>query len=803
MKTKRNARKISAIGAALLMAAAFIGCDGNGNDTSDNGDGTGKGPNTPQSTVISEKNLSSLVKKPVYGESPVTTAIDTTQYSSAAIVWTYAGGGAVSGTFNASADIAAAFTLAPKSGYTFAGFTGPFTHTGAKNVSHQKAENKVTVTVTFEKLPTTPPAPPAPQEKWVLAGSSGAGSDKSEIRTNAAFYLQPNTVYEVEANYKIINALFVVRLVGNTDYAAGNWAIDGQASATLNGKTLTGDGFELDGVYVAPWWGPGGNFDLFFGGDNDAWHTKKIRIKTKVGFNGSENPHLIIRFNDNDYDGAINYGDRAWVNYVCVRKVDSGTLNGAVTGKNLVTNAAWDDASATSAPYGWTYDDLEGMAAFKRTVATVPAYVTDVETPPVIPPPPLGEVKVKFYNPGQDPFKVPVTGNYPQTLFDYPFTGFGKLCEGYSQTLEWLPDVDYVFLPNTEYTARITFKKFNQIAWMTYTAYNGNLNQLEISNVGGLPNGGTSYKGYASGDNYVVEIRFPKTGAARGTRELLFSEDFSGTSLDTSKWDDTANESRQGKSSWRGNKRISVSGGNLAIGAYKVNEIWYGDNPGSDADWIETGCVRTGMRIDNDAKWEHSYGYYEARIKPMKRYLNDRNVPWGAFWLTGRLVTEWGGRDQESFKYSAKIGTEIDILETIHNDELGGHNAALHWNGYDFNPVNGLRLHRGRTLGNGPDNWFQSNIYDGNFHTFALDWSPKKYKFYVDGKLFWELTEGDYALHDNEPTWVYICRNPLYIKLSIEAANFQNEGKNPFWPTGWLNDKMEVDYVKVWNQPPQ
>jgi hypothetical protein len=432
---------------------------------------------------------------------------------------------------------------------------------------------------------------------------------------------------------------------------------------------------------------------------------------------------------------------------------------------------------------------LQGKATFKQTVTTVPAYVTDVETPPDIPPPPLGQVKVKFYNPSQDPFKAPVTGNSPQTLFDYPFWGFGKQCEGYSQTLEWLPDVDYAFLPNIEYTAKITFKKFNKIEWMTYTAYNGNLNQLDISNVGNLPAGGES-KGYASGDNYVVEIKFPKTGAAKGERKLLFNEEFSGTSLDTSIWD-TPTEDRQGMSTWNGGTNISVSGGKLAIGANKA----------ADSNWIDTGCIRTGMRLGKDAKWEHSYGYYEAKIKPMARFLSGKNVPWGAFWLTGRLVTEWGKRDQDSFEYSAKMGTEIDIVETIDNSSQGGHSTALHWNGYNYDKVGGVALHRSLGMKYNNATSFSSNIYDGNFHTFAVDWSPKSYKFYVDNMLFWEIEDGTMGRNDNEDQYVYICRNPLYIKLSIEAANFQNSG-TPFWPATWTGDKMEIEYVKVWNQPP-
>ena len=204
--------------------------------------------------------------------------------------------------------------------------------------------------------------------------------------------------------------------------------------------------------------------------------------------------------------------------------------------------------------------------------------------------------------------------------------------------------------------------------------------------------------------------------------------------------------------------------------------------------------------------FENTYGYYEARIK----YPPIRGT-WGAFWLMGittydrdpnypaHLVDPVGGVD----------GTEIDIVEFFHNTMAhttpgvgGTFNHALHWDGYGSNKGGTSRSQKtgtaiDRALWGGTTNQIPAGtvptVYDGNFHVFALDWSPTEYVFYINGVM-----TARYNKSDN------ICRNPLYLKLSIEAADWASpwEGSGHVGlPEGFTSAFMEVDYVRVWNQP--
>ena len=136
--------------------------------------------------------------------------------------------------------------------------------------------------------------------------------------------------------------------------------------------------------------------------------------------------------------------------------------------------------------------------------------------------------------------------------------------------------------------------------------------------------------------------------------------------------------------------------------------------------------------------------------------------------------TQWmignGGRD----------GTEIDIVESIFN-ERGRYNAAYHWDGY------GSQL---KSLNSGSNRKLPVDIYDGEFHVFALDWSPSEYIFYVDGIEYWRSDGGSKFMNSG------INQNPNYIKLSVEGAAWAGN-----LPTDFTEAEMLVDYVRVYNQP--
>jgi beta-glucanase (GH16 family) len=356
--------------------------------------------------------------------------------------------------------------------------------------------------------------------------------------------------------------------------------------------------------------------------------------------------------------------------------------------------------------------------------------------------------------------KAPVAGNYPQGLFKYPYKAKSLAEEQFTQTLEWSPKVIKTFATDTKYTATLTLDP----ASAQHTFEGTTLADVRGLPVEGVENGGISVE--TRGRSLVVRIEFEKTADEKAAAQIVFSDDFDGTSLNTNKWELCPEWDRQGRSSWR-DDMVSVSGGNLHIkfrldktlGASKSANKTLVDN------WIRAGGIRSRKK-DGYILFDSGYGYYEARIKfPVV------SGTWGAFWLMSPTQHLLGDEGVD--------GTEIDIVESIHN-ENGEYNAALHWNGYDDK-------HKSTGSGEGAK---PVNIYDGQFHVFALDWSPSEYVFYVDGKEFWRADGGSQFKNAG------INQNPNYIKLTVEGADWAGS-----IPSNFTEGEMLVDYVRVYNQP--
>ena len=253
------------------------------------------------------------------------------------------------------------------------------------------------------------------------------------------------------------------------------------------------------------------------------------------------------------------------------------------------------------------------------------------------------------------------------------------------------------------------------------------------------------------------------------TENLIFFDEFNGTSLDTKKWNLCPEWNRQGRSTWK-DDMVSVSGGYLHIKFKRDPELGAANSKSSDPavaeNWIRSGGVRTLKKDSYTVLFENSYGYYESKIKfPVVKGT------WGAFWLMSRTVEKVGNGGVD--------GTEIDIIESI-NNESGKYNAALHWDGYGAD-------HKSVTSRQWP-----VGIYDGNFHIFALEWTPTEYVFYIDDVVFWRVDGGSSFQN------VGINEHPNYIKLTVEGAAWAGN-----LPSGWNEGEMLVDYVRVYKQKPK
>jgi beta-glucanase (GH16 family) len=235
---------------------------------------------------------------------------------------------------------------------------------------------------------------------------------------------------------------------------------------------------------------------------------------------------------------------------------------------------------------------------------------------------------------------------------------------------------------------------------------------------------------------------------------LVWSDEFEGASLDTSKWTistklrDDAQQTADA---------VAVSDGNLHISYYTVDGIHY------------TAFLKTV------GKFETTYGFFEARIR-----FRDSPGTHSSFWLQSTSIgTPLGD--------PGVAGTEIDIIEhramgMTMQDVTAGIISNLHWDGYDA----GVEQSRSSGLQQPPGPSPQ-----GNFHDYGVLWTPSGYTFYYDGAPQWQSSDA-------------VSDHPEFILLTGEVQDHSWAGVVP--PTGYgppssSTTGIDVSWVRVWQAP--
>jgi len=230
------------------------------------------------------------------------------------------------------------------------------------------------------------------------------------------------------------------------------------------------------------------------------------------------------------------------------------------------------------------------------------------------------------------------------------------------------------------------------------------------------------------------EDQLPSAPAGQ-TWKLVWQDEFDGDKLDATKWTPRPDGKRKG--GWWSQEAVGLDGkGNLVIKTFM------------DSDKPTDGCITT------QGKFEHSFGYYVARIQ-----LQSQLGHWSAFWITGPGVGKVGD--------DARDGCEIDIMEKPWLDERVQH--TFHWDGYGKEHKTEGKVAK------------VPGVMDG-FHTFGLWWKSDEYVFYVDGKETWRSKAGG------------VCQVPEYMKLSDEIGDWAGDIKKAELPDAFL-----VDYVRVYD----
>lgn len=218
--------------------------------------------------------------------------------------------------------------------------------------------------------------------------------------------------------------------------------------------------------------------------------------------------------------------------------------------------------------------------------------------------------------------------------------------------------------------------------------------------------------------------------------QLFWEDDFNGNSLDPKKWEVRGVGPRA--LGYVSPEAVKVENGFLKLGAFKKDGR------------ILLGAVGTQDRFMT------KFGYFECRAQVQRS-----TGVWAAFWIQSSEIAK--GEDP------ALYGAEIDILECFRKlgADIVSHN--VHW---AYGP------HQKTTHG------MQSRLpgVGEGFHKFAVEWTPEKYVFYVDGYKFYEVTEA-------------ISKIDEYLILSMEIPGKETEIARTVFP-----DEFIVDYVKVYKR---
>ncbi len=254
---------------------------------------------------------------------------------------------------------------------------------------------------------------------------------------------------------------------------------------------------------------------------------------------------------------------------------------------------------------------------------------------------------------------------------------------------------------------------------------------------------------------------------------LVWSDEFNNTGKpDPTKWTYDygfiANQEKQYYTDRPKNAR--VENGNLIIEAHKEN-ISNKDfgNPAFIDTWAEYKAKidtahYTSARIKTEDLAEWKYGRIEVRAK-----LPSGRGMWPAIWMLSESRAEAGWPE---------CG-EIDIMEHVGYDKDTIH-GTIHTQAY--NHMKGTQ--KGKTI-------FIENPYD-EFHLFAIDWTPEKIDFLLDGVVYNHIINE----HKTEAEWPFDQKFYLILNVAVGGSWGGAKGIDE----GIFPQQMVVDYVRVYQQ---
>lgn len=247
--------------------------------------------------------------------------------------------------------------------------------------------------------------------------------------------------------------------------------------------------------------------------------------------------------------------------------------------------------------------------------------------------------------------------------------------------------------------------------------------------------------------------------------DLVWSDEFDGTGLDTTKWHghgcDSGAAIRRG-SYW------STSVLRVEDGCLHIPTEYYPDglNGNGKPGWYTCG-------IDTSGLYYQRYGYFEVRcILPKGAGL------WAAFWMLCGGMSHVDGTGLD--------GAEIDIFESPFSTDRYSRRVSsnIHIDGYGED-LKSMHVCEPYILINNP--------YE-EFNTYGLEWNEYGYTFYVNG------------IKTGESNFGGASQTPEYMILSVEVGG-ENAEPGASWASGALSadeapTDFIIDYVRAYQYKP-
>lgn len=242
--------------------------------------------------------------------------------------------------------------------------------------------------------------------------------------------------------------------------------------------------------------------------------------------------------------------------------------------------------------------------------------------------------------------------------------------------------------------------------------------------------------------------------------DLVWSDEFEGTVLDTDKW-------RYQNGGWNGsNVQNCYVEDNTSVvdGSLKITAKY---EPGYDC--FETTKDFTSGFVQTKDKVNWTYGYFEAKLK-----VPASNSTWPAFWMS----------PQEAVYGDWPQSGEIDIFE-IKGHDLTKTYGNAHWG------ISAADKVQNKGVGDvvNADEW----------HVYAVEWSLGELKFYLDGELYHTINDfkaPNATMHPGPFNIGYYLRINMAVGGNYLAEPHNDANQN----IDQLPATMEVDYVRVFQK---